>query len=204
MIAIEAFILAGGASSRMGREKALVELAGEPLALRLANLAGPLAEQVTLVGPPQSFVELPLRVLADDVPGLGPLGGIATALRVSRQDWNLVLGCDLPFLTAEWLQYLIARAASCPAEAVLPEGERGHFEPLCAMYRGAARAVIGAALARGVRKVTDGLAGLRIETLPASEWKRFDSAGLLFKNMNTPEDYEEVRMLMEKDYKRVW
>jgi molybdopterin-guanine dinucleotide biosynthesis protein A len=204
VIAIEAFILAGGASSRMGREKALVELAGEPLALRLANLAGPLAEQVTLVGPPQSFVELPLRVLADDVPGLGPLGGIATALRVSRQEWNLVLGCDLPFLTAEWLQYLITRAASSSAQAVLPDGERGHREPLCAMYHRSSFSHIAAALGRGARKVTDGLAGLRIEPIPAGEWKRFDSEGLLFKNMNTPEDYEEVRMLMEKDYKRVW
>ncbi len=201
---MEAFILGGGASSRMGREKALVELAGEPLALRLARLAEPLAEQVTLIGPPASFVELPVRVLADDQPGLGPLGGIATALRASRAEWNLVLGCDLPFLTAEWLQHLARRGAECAADAVLPEGERGHFEPLCAMYRRGARAAIAAALERGVRKVTEGLAGLSVEAVAVEEWKKFDPDGRLFQNMNTPEDYEETRMVVEKDYKRVW
>ena len=200
---IEAFILAGGASSRMGREKALIELAGEPMALRLANLLEPLAEQVTLIGAAARFVELPLRVVPDDEPGLGPLGGIATALRVSRQEWNLVLGCDLPFLTAEWLQYLIGRAASA-ADAVLPVGERGHFEPLCAMYRRSCGAPIAAALGRGVRKVTDGLAGLRVEPIPVADWKPFDFEGRLFKNMNTPEEYEEARAVLEKHYKRVW
>jgi molybdopterin-guanine dinucleotide biosynthesis protein A len=197
---IEGFILAGGASTRMGREKALLEVGGELMVLRLAALLDRLCAQVTLIAPPQSFMELPLRVIPDDQPGLGPLGGITTALRVSRAEWNLVVGCDLPFLTRPWLAFLMARARSSMAHAVMAQGLRGPVEPLCAMYRASARPQIAAALARGVRKVTDGLEDLRLEMIPASEWKAFDSRGLLFKNMNAPEDYEEVRRLLEGEH----
>ncbi len=190
---IEAFILAGGASSRMGREKALLELGGAPMVLRLAALLTPLAGQITLIAAPERFVESPLRVIADDEPGLGPLGGIVTALRLSKAEWNLVTGCDLPFLTVDWLRFLIGWAHRSTADAVLAQSPQGHVEPMCAMYRSSARPAIAAALARGVRKVTDGLATLRMELIPVAEWKPFDSRGLLFKNMNSPEDYAEAQ-----------
>jgi len=203
-LSMEAFILAGGASSRMGREKALLELDGVPMAMRLANLLWPLVSQVTLVGPPQKFVDLPLRVQADDQAELGPLGGIATALRVSRADWNLVIGCDLPFLSREWLTHLIQRAQKCAGDAVLPLNESGQAEPLCAMYRTRARGAMVEALGRGVRKVTDGLAALRVEMIAAAEWKPFDSRGLLFKNMNAPEDYARAQEIFQRGTADLW
>jgi len=188
----EGFILTGGASSRMGRDKALLELAGVPLALRAARLLASLVERVTLVGPPQLYTALGLPVLPDLQSGAGPLGGIATALNSSRGDWNLVLACDLPYVTRAWLQFLYERANASAADILLPESDTGP-EPLCAMYRTRAAAHISAALARGVRKVTDGLVGLSIERILRADSKPFDSAGRLFKNMNTPADYEEAR-----------
>ena len=202
--AIEAYILAGGASSRMGREKALLELGGVPMVARMAALLWPLAEQVTLIAPPEKFVEMPLRVIADDEPGLGPLGGIATALRFSHAEWNLVCGCDLPFLTEAWLAHLTERARYSSADALLPQGAQGHVEPLCAMYRTRARTAIAEALSRGVRKVSDGLAAVRVETIPAAEWKAFDSHGLLFKNMNSPEDFAEAQAAFAKAPADLW
>lgn len=201
---IDSFILAGGSSTRMGRNKALLELGGVPMASRLADLLGPLAEQVTIIGPPQHFSELPVRVHPDDETGLGPLGGIATALRFCRHNWAMVLGCDLPFLSRAWLSYLKQRAAQSTAEALLPLNEKGQAEPLCAMYRKRAGEAIRAALARGVRKVTDGLTELQVENIPASEWKAFDSGGLLFKNMNTPEDYEQARAVFARGNSEMW
>jgi len=195
----EAFILAGGASSRMGCDKALLPVGGVPMVIRMAQLLGSVAGQVTLIAPPGRFAELPLRVFADDQPGLGPLGGIATALRLSRAEWNLVTGCDLPFLTRDWLNFLVERASKSKADAVLPQSPQGHFEPLCAMYRTSARAAIADALGRGVRKVTDGLAALRVEAIGVQEWKPFDSRGRLFKNMNAPEDYDQARALFESE-----
>lgn len=200
----EAFILAGGASSRMGSDKAWLQIGGVPLVIRMANLLGNVAEQVTLIAPPNRFAELPLRVFADDEPDLGPLGGIATALRVSRADWNIVTGCDLPFLTGEWLTFLVERASKSKADAILPQSLQGHFEPLCAMYRTSARTAISDALRRGVRKVTDGLAALALEAIRVEEWKPFDTQGLLFKNMNAPEDYEHARVVLESEGSDVW
>ena len=200
----EAFILAGGASSRMGREKALLELGGVPILMRLADVAGSVASRVTVIGPPDRFVEIALRVIGDDEPGLGPLGGIATALRHSQAEWNLVLSCDLPFLNAAWLGYLAYRAKHSAADALLPQSEQGYPEPLCAMYHTRAHATIAQALAAGVRKVTDGLAGLQVEAVPAGEWQRFDSHGLLFKNMNAPEDYEQARALFSRGNAEMW
>jgi molybdopterin-guanine dinucleotide biosynthesis protein A len=104
----------------------------------------------------------------------------------------------LPYLTEEWLGFLIECAAASAADAVLPENARG-LEPRCAMYLKRAEAAIRAALERGVRKVTDGLAGLAMLTLPPSEWKGFDSEGRLFKNINTLADYEESRAASGKE-----
>ena len=193
---VHSFILSGGSSSRMGSDKALLQLAGQPLILRAARLLEPLAASVTVIGDPARYASLGLIVFPDDVPGLGPLGGIATALRISRMPWNLVVGCDLPYLTAAWLEFLIARALVSRADALLPESARGP-EPLCAVYHARCAPLISAALERGVRKVTDGLAGLVIETLPYEEWKAFDSGGCLFKNMNSPADFAEARARLD-------
>ncbi len=189
---VAGFILAGGQSSRMGRDKALLEFGGVPLLVRTARLLEPRVAAVTVIGPAERYAALGLRVVPDDRPGLGPLGGLATALRISRSEWNLVVGCDLPYLTGAWLDWLIARALDSPADAVVPESERG-LEPLCAMYRGRCAGVLADALARGVRKLTDAVAALAMEKIAAAQWKAFDSSGALFRNMNASADYEEAR-----------
>jgi molybdopterin-guanine dinucleotide biosynthesis protein A len=138
-----------------------------------------------------------LRAIADDWPGCGPLGGIATALRASDAEWNLIVACDLPYLTREWLEYLLQRGRDSAEEAVvamnLTAANKRGAEPLCAMYHKGCAPSIRRALERGVRKVTDGLAELRVEMMEPAKWKDFDSDGLLFKNVNTPADYEEAK-----------
>ena len=194
---VAGFILTGGESSRMGRDKALLELGGVPLAVRTARLLEPLTASVALIGAPERYGSLGLRLVPDDQTSLGPLGGIATALRISGCKWNLILGCDLPYLTSAWLEHLIRRTQECTSDALIPESAEGHAEPLCAMYYLLCRPNIRAALARGERKVTNGLAGRRVERILPAEWKPFDSSGRLFKNMNAPEDYEEARAYFE-------
>jgi len=191
---VAGFILAGGESSRMGREKALLEIGGEPLIVRTVRLVESVASGATVVGESAAIRALGLRPLADDWPGAGPLGAIATALRVAKAPWSLVVACDLPYLTKEWLEHLSAHAVASEAnaDAVLAMNTRG-AEPLSAVYHKRGEPAIRAALERGTRKVTDGLASLRIEVIEPAEWKRFDSEGYLFKNMNSPEDYEEAR-----------
>lgn len=189
---IAGFILAGGESARMGRDKALLELGGEALIVRTARLVESVAGSATVIGDSAAYRALSLRTIGDDWPGAGPLGGIATALRASSARWSLVVACDLPYLTKPWLDYAIGRAFASRAEAVVPMGALG-AEPLCATYHERAETAIRAALALDTRKVTEALKSLNVETIEPAEWKAFDSEGLLFKNMNAPEDYEEAR-----------
>jgi len=192
---VSSYILAGGASSRMKRDKALLTIGGAPLIVRTAALLETLTGPPTVVGPPSKYMGYGLRVVGDDTPGLGPLGGIATALRYTRHPWNLILSCDLPYITVEWLEYLMDRGLASEAGAVGPQTDSG-LEPLCAMYNQSSAAAIGDALGRGVRRVTDALASLRIEPVLPTEWKEFDDGGLLFANMNWPEDFDDADFML--------
>jgi len=136
------------------------------------------------------------EIVEDRWPGEGPLGGIITALEVTAKspakcEWNLIVSCDMPFLTREWLTFLCERAAKSEAQVVLPHSGHGP-EPLCACWRTDAAETLRGAFERGVRKVTEGIALLRSEVLDEAKWKRFDSAGRLFWNMNTQADYEKA------------
>ncbi len=189
------YVLAGGASSRMGSNKALLDFEGRPLVARAAAVVAATGIAVTVVGRPELYAPLGLQAVPDEEPGLGPLGGIATALAHSHRPWNLIVAVDLPFLTPEWLAALVDRAiASKSARAILPRSERG-LEPLCAVYHRDCLPGIRSALARGVRKVTDGLAGpppCPIEQIPPDEWKRFAPGGRLLENINTLPDYRRA------------
>jgi molybdopterin-guanine dinucleotide biosynthesis protein A len=201
---IAAFILAGGVSSRMGREKSLLEIAGEPLLVRTARTIDPLVSDVTIVGLPERYAATGLRALADrTVTGSGesepartPLVGIVTALQATRSPWNLILACDLPHLTADWVDWLLARALASRAQIVVPRSLRG-LEPLAAVYRRECAEPLLGALERGVRKVTDALAELPMEQIPESDWKEFDAHGRVLRNMNTPQDYDEAKKILE-------
>jgi molybdopterin-guanine dinucleotide biosynthesis protein A len=193
---VSGFVLAGGKSARMGSDKALLELAGVPMLLRTARLLEPLVCAVTVIGPPERYAALWAPVIPDEVSSQGPLGAVATALHASSTDWNLIVGCDMPYLSQPWLEYLLGRAIGSQADAVMPvttdDAGRPRPEPLCAVYHRQCWAAVRAALERGVRKVTDGLRGCSVECIESAEWKPFDSHGRLFKNMNSPEDYAEA------------
>jgi len=176
----------------MGRDKASLQIAGESLLLRSARLLASLVADLVVIGSPERYAHTELRVVPDDRPGLGPMGGIATALRISSSPWNLIVGCDLPYLNAPFLDFLIRRAIDSQADALLPETARGP-EPLCAVYTRRCLPSIEAAIQRNDLKITNSLASCKLETLPESQWKEFDSGGRLFKNMNSPADYEEAR-----------
>jgi molybdenum cofactor guanylyltransferase len=194
---VAGFVLAGGKSSRMGRDKALLEIDGESMIARATRLMQTVLSAPVVIASTPGFEALGLRIVADDFPGYGPLGGIATALRVSTMPWNLLVACDLPYLTKLWLEYLIARALKSEADAVVPMNVRGP-EPLCAMYHKNAEVRIRTAVEGGMRKVTDSFANLSVEHVEPDEWKAFASGGVLFKNVNSPADYREAKARLSK------
>lgn len=202
---VAGYILAGGGSTRFGRDKALVEVGGTPMLERMIELLKSVTNQVKIVAAPGKYTVSGAEVFEDHWPGEGPLGGIITALedaaqRAARPEWSLILSCDMPFLTREWLIFLCERAAKSSAQVILPHSASGP-EPLCACWQTGAAAKLRSGFERGVRKVTEGIALLRAEVLDEADWKRFDSAGRLFWNMNTAADYEEARRILEAERK---
>jgi molybdopterin-guanine dinucleotide biosynthesis protein A len=202
---VAGYILAGGGSTRFGRDKALVEVGGTPMLKRMIELLQNITKQVKIVAAPGKYLASGAEVLEDRWPGEGPLGGIITALEdaarsAARPEWNLILSCDMPFLTREWLIFLGERAAKSPAQVIFAHSASGP-EPLCACWETGAAAKLRSGFERGVRKVTEGIALLRAEVLDEGDWKRFDSAGRLFWNINTATDYEEAQRILEAERK---
>jgi molybdenum cofactor guanylyltransferase len=198
-----AYVLAGGGSTRFGRDKALVEFGGELMLARMIELVRTQTGEIKIVAAKWKYADFEAETLEDRWPGEGPLGGIVTALLHAQEtrpahEWNVILSCDMPFLTADWLRFLIERAAKSAAQVVLAHSAQGP-EPLCACWRTSAVETLKPAFERGVRKVTQGISQLDAEVLDERDWKRFDSAGRLFWNMNTAADYEEARRIVETE-----
>jgi molybdenum cofactor guanylyltransferase len=197
---VAGYILAGGGSTRFGRDKALVEVDGTPMLARMIELLRGATKQVKLVATPGKYSAFGVEIIEDRWPGEGPLGGIITALDDAAKssangEWNLIVSCDMPFLTREWLGFVCERATKSKAQVVLPHSTSGP-EPLCACWQTAAAMKLRSGFECGVRKVTEGIALLHSEVLDEADWKRFDNEGRLFWNMNTAADYEEARRVL--------
>lgn len=197
---VRGYVLAGGASSRFGTDKALAELQGKSMLARTAEMVSSACSNVAVVAPENKTSGAKLRTVPDRWPGQGPLGGILTALLdvqegMPQESWCLIVSCDMPFLTADWLRFLAERALDSGAEAVVPKSAQG-WEPLCACWKTSAAEIVLPNFEAGTRKITEALNALRVEVLDEKDWKRFDSSGRLFWNMNTMADYDEVRRVL--------
>jgi molybdopterin-guanine dinucleotide biosynthesis protein A len=130
------FILVGGASRRMRRDKALLPWYHRPVYAHLAGELAPFCSTVSLVGKQRREFE-GYRVLTDFLPDMGPLGGIASALSEPGDSWRLVVSCDLPLVSAQIVEELLVHAAASPArdaDIVVPESADGRMQPLCALW----------------------------------------------------------------------
>jgi len=177
-------LLLGGASTRMGSDKARLELDGVALATRTACLLDALFEEVLLVGgePP---ADAPGRRVADPDGPRCALRGVVGALAAARADRVLVVATDLPLLTPE---LLLALAAWPEADVVAPRvGAR--LEPLCAVYSRRALAAARARLAAGRLALHELIAELSLQTLEAADLRAVDPTDRALANANTPEEW---------------
>src|SRR5271165_523669 len=163
------FLQAGGGSTRFGSDKALVELAGKTMLQRTGELLAGVCDGVSIVAPAKKYTGASWPELQDRWPGEGPLGGILTALSTmgapeSGAPWALIVSCDMPFLTREFLAFLCDRALTSHALVVVPQST-SDLEPLCACWRVSAAAGVQSAFDSGVRKVTEAMKRLPMEVL---------------------------------------
>ncbi len=194
LIAVTAFILAGGKSTRMGTDKAFMTLNGRSLLERMLDLGQSVTPDVRIIGNAQKFA--PFAPTVEDVfRDCGPLGGIHAALRASSSELNLILAVDLPFVSPALLQYLITRAQSVPAASATVPDAAGGWQPLCAVYRREFADAAESALRAGRYKIDELFDVVQTQRIEEGE---LASAGLspeLFQNLNTR---EEVKAATEK------
>lgn len=182
--AVSGFVLAGGASRRMGSDKALLGGDGDSLLLRVAGIVEAAAGSAIVVAPQGRYEDMGVPVLADRWPGEGPLGGIVTALAFSRDPLNLIVAVDMPWLDVSTLRELLLAAAET-GRTVIPTHEDGATEPLCAVYHRDDLPALREFFDGGGRRVRDAIARLA--------YHRVEAAERVFANVNTPEEWEAAR-----------
>lgn len=180
-------ILAGGRNSRMGgRDKAFLRVNGETVFTRtLAVLRRCFAEIVVVSNAPHKYAGFAVEVIADELPGCGPLGGLHAALGRITRPYAFVAACDMPFLHPEPIRYLTAQLRD--QDAIVPRWD-GDIEPLHALYAARLRPRIADAVLRGARAMRDFLPQIAVEYVSQAAMERVAGAAEAFRNVNTPED----------------
>ncbi|HEX8925922.1 MAG TPA: molybdenum cofactor guanylyltransferase [Terriglobales bacterium] len=192
---IAAYVLAGGQSTRMGRDKALLELgSGTSMLEHTLALAASVAPKVTIVAPRERYSQLRWAgdIIEDELLGRGPLAGITSALKHSHSELNFVVAVDMPLLTKALLEFLLKRAASVSSPAVVPFAN-GTRQPLCAVYRRTFVPFAEQALAEGQNKIGIALDRAGAITLKESELVAEGFSPEQFSNANTPDEYDRLR-----------
>lgn len=179
------WVLAGGRSVRLGTDKALLEVDGEPLVVRTARLVQAAAGVVTLIGRSERIHSFGFEAIDDSEPDNGPLGGILTALQFRRAERNLICACDLPFLDAVFLRLLVESACDSGADVVVPCSPDGKAQPLCAVYRSSALGGLQTSYQAGNRAVWKALKSIHVQWLTTTD-------NLWTFNLNTPQDLKRL------------
>jgi molybdopterin-guanine dinucleotide biosynthesis protein A len=183
---------AGGKSSRMGKDKALLDFGGKPLIQHVLNQLDALADETIITTNHQEgYRFLELALIPDLIPDRGALGGLFTALSAAKHPLVAVVACDLPFVSLDILKTCRDLLLSDPTlDAVIPSTKHG-LEPLHAVYRReTCLPAVKIALDAGKWKMIAWHAQAKVRVLPPEEVAVLDPKGLAFWNINTPDEFE--------------
>jgi molybdopterin-guanine dinucleotide biosynthesis protein A len=183
-------VQAGGQSSRMGENKALKPFLGRPLIERVVRRIESAADEILITtNEPGAFDYLGIRQESDLRPGVGPLGGLYTALAAARLPTVAAVACDMPFANAPLLVASAGILIKDDADVVIAKSPEG-YEPLHAVYRRTTcLPAIEAALDSGQLRVISWFSRVRVRHLTDEELDRYDPERLAFLNVNTPEEF---------------
>ena len=194
-------ILAGGKSRRMGENKALMQLGNDSLIGHVIHRMRLITDELLLVtNNPPEYVHLDVPMHGDILPGTGALGGIYTGLTHASHDAVLCVACDSPFLEPKLLAYLVSVLGEY--DAVMPETFAHHndtqitLQTLCAAYSKRCLPIIESMLRDSELRVHALQERAHIKRVSPEIWQRFDSEGMSFFNINTPEDFEKANSYM--------
>jgi len=199
MFDVEAFILVGGASSRMGSGKAQLLFGGQTAVARLARELAEITGKIPLVGSRKEILPSGLKSVSDVHQRWGALGGIHAALAASKSEWALIVACDLPFVSRALLVCLIEFAQAQPGlDAVVPIQADGRPQPLCGLYRHerctkeTERLIVA-----GEHTPRALLAAVNTRWVKFEELADLPGAEYFFFKVNTPADYEQAQQILQ-------
>ncbi|HVF86189.1 MAG TPA: molybdenum cofactor guanylyltransferase [Pyrinomonadaceae bacterium] len=199
---IDGFILAGGASSRMGTDKAHLRLGGRTLVECVAAALGAIAKRVAVVSAKPDAGSWDLPVVRDVHHGLGAMGGLHAALCAGQTEWVAVVSCDLPFVTGEVFARLTTYTDEL-SDAVVPVQTDGRVQPLCALYRRTAcLKVVEELIQSGEFRPRVLVRRVRTRVVTTDELSDVSGATRFFINVNTPEDYSRAQALLKTGERR--
>jgi molybdopterin-guanine dinucleotide biosynthesis protein A len=188
-------IQAGGGSTRMGRDKALVLLGGKPLIEHVLTRLAPLSGEVLITtNQPQALAYLGVRLVGDRQPGAGALQGLQTALQAAGGARVLLVACDMPFVAPALAAHLLSTAPQADVVVPLRDGE---FEPMLAAYSRRCLPAIEQALAAGQRRMISFFPDVDVHPVDQAALQAFDRDGLSFFNVNSPDELAEAERLLK-------
>lgn len=184
-------VLAGGKNSRMGTNKAYLEVDGERLIDKTLNIYRQIFSEIIIVtNDPLSYIEFTDAVIVTDIyKGKGPLGGIYTGLFYSKNNYTFVSACDMPYLSKDFISYLTCQAGK--HDVIVPELAEG-YQPLHAIYARNCLPSIKRLLLMDKLKITGFYRDMRVLTIGEDQITSFNNEGRLFQNLNTPEDIKKI------------
>ncbi len=184
-------ILAGGSSSRMGCNKALLELNGKPFIEAVYQILASMFREVIIVtSNPDEYSSIPCRKVADIFPGVGSIAGLHAGLFNSATERIFVVACDMPSLNTELIRRLCAEAGDW--DAVVPANSKGYLEPLHALYSRSCIDQVQDFLEHGDKSILLLLDKIRVRKVEWEEIKDVSGASASFSNVNTPREYGEL------------
>jgi molybdenum cofactor guanylyltransferase len=192
---VTVFVLAGGGSTRMGRDKAFLPLGNQTLLERALAMAHRITPRVAVLGPREKYAPTGERIIEDEFSDCGPLAGIHAALEASETDLNLILSVDMPFVPLELFTYLLGRARSRPAVQVVVPRIGGIVQGTCVACRCSFRSVCDSRLKLGRCKVEDAIKLASPDYVEEEEIRALGIGPDVFRNLNTLEDLSEAQKL---------
>lgn len=181
-----AFVLAGGMSSRMEQDKALLRFRDHYLIEYAIDVFQQLTPDIRIIGDPLKYEFLKRPVIPDRVASHGPLCGIYTGLNISRNRYNLFLACDMPLMKPEFFRLLLEKIGK--ADAAVMRLNNGKVEPLAAVYSKAGLPTIEGNIALRHFKITDFLDRTWVAYPGEEALSEIGLSARIFTNINTPED----------------
>jgi len=188
-------ILAGGKSSRMGVDKGFQELCGKPLIEYAIEALSGLCNNIIISTSSDAYQSLGYKVVSDVFPGIGPMGGIYSALKQSETEANLVLSCDLPFVSLELMSYILENSKGY--KVAVPWMGNQHYEPLCGFYDLSILEQINAFIHKHNYKLPDLFEELSINRLIINNSMGFYREELFF-NVNSKHDLLTAENMMRR------